>query len=97
MDWLKYPNRGPDPRILGKVGALLQNLFSLPFMWLHGWVPVQLLVCFFPPFLSFAFQWSRAPYFCTLRAGWRYDVNYKGGSYIADVIIKPKSTTLVHY
>lgn len=88
---IDYINRGPDKRPLGKVGAILQQIFSLPFKWLHA-PPLNLelfnQMIAIPPFLAINIPYGKK--WATFRMGWRYDVNYKG--YIADVIIKLKES-----
>lgn len=85
---LNYRNPGPDKRPLGRVGGVLQGLFSIPFDWKHD-PPKQLArvdksALYWPPFVAINVRQDGK--WRTLRAGWRWDSNYEG--YIADVIIK---------
>ena len=83
-----YVNRGPDPRILGPVGGWLQGALSFK----RSTPPTKLintprLVVCWPPFVSLALP-GKGDTLKTFRAGWRWDENWDGGGYIADVIIK---------
>lgn len=96
MSWFEYINRGPDKRPLGVVGAVLQNLLSLPFSWKHeppADVKLGKNMLAFPPFVAINMRvggrWR------TLRFGWRYDVNAK--RYIFDIIVKLREETPLYY
>lgn len=54
-----------------------------------------------PYYLPFVFvfllrdEWANRPRWFSFRAGWRWDLNWGRGGYIADVIVKSKIDNLV--
>ena len=95
-----YINRGTDPRILGKVGAVVQTALSFhasdpPTAHTFRIGGSEVLIAW-PPFLSVAIA-RKAGHYASFRIGWRWDKNWGRGGYIADVILKPNIDHLVHY
>jgi len=93
----EYVNRGVDTRILGKAGAVVQNVASWPFRWKRtapADVKIANQMAAWPPFAALNVPYWRGKWF-TLRVGWRYDVNCK--RYIADVILKHRERDPLFY
>ena len=88
----RYINRGTDPRIIGPWAGWVQQKLSFR----APMEPVHVLVAF-PPYLSVAipYRWKGVWFYATLRAGWRYDKNWRG--YVADIIVKLRMTHVVPY
>lgn len=87
-----YVNRGTDARILGPWAGWVQSKLSFKAQP----EPASIMVGF-PPYISIAipYPWKGEWRYATLRAGWRFDKNWRG--YIFDVIIKLRMTQVVHY
>lgn len=94
---IDYLCRGTDKRILGKVGAVLQQGLSWPFRHLHNppkSIKVGNQMVALPPFVAINIPYW-AGHWATIRVGWRYDVNCR--RYIADVILKMNEETPLFY
>lgn len=99
FEGVDYICRGSDPRILGAPGAILQQVFSFPFKWLHHRPTIEVRrarqqVVLFPPFAALNIA-RRDGEWATIRFGWRWDENC--GRYIADVILKLHWPTPLYY
>lgn len=82
----EYVNRGPDARPLGAVGAWIQQRLSFKRATPPKQIKLGFIAFYWPPFVAIAIPYGSK--FATLRFGWRWDENWSGGGYIADVIIK---------
>lgn len=94
-----YICRGSDPRVLGRTGAILQQVLSLPFARKHRAPSREVRigsqqVVPFPPFVAINLR-RRDGKWATMRFGWRWDNNC--GRYIADVILKLDWPTPLYY
>lgn len=94
-----YVNRGPDARILGPVGGWIQSRLSF-----HSDTPpkgVSLpigsghVAVTWPPFVSVFIPLPFSDRYASFRAGWRWDVNWGRGGYIADLILKLRIDNVV--
>src|SRR5262245_904263 len=87
-----YVNPGPDKRPLGAIGGWIQSRLSF-----HSSTPPKVakipfpggghIAVAWPPFFSIFIPKGNGHY-ASFRAGWRWDVNWGRGGYIADVVVK---------
>src|SRR5262245_58262026 len=85
-------NLGPDKRPLGAIGGWIQSRLSF-----HSSTPPKFarlslpsagsIAASSPSFFSLIMPKGNGHY-ASFRAGWRWDVNWERGGYIADVIVK---------
>lgn len=87
------PNEGSDTRLFGKWGCWIQQKLSFKCP-MH---PASVLICF-PPYVAFNIYVPFAPAdrkYLSVRAGWRYDVNW-GGFLFPEAILKMKDRPLFY-
>lgn len=84
-----YVNRGTDARILENIPIIgpLSKWLQRALSFKSKTHPAHVMVCF-PPYISIyvPIPFTSPRKYLSLRAGWRYDVNWPG--FIFDVILK---------